>query len=123
MKNTEFVESIKKYVRDTSLSDTIKFIQKPPGRKPRRRHVELSNWYNALSSEDKQMVFRMMAEAVDSSLFGFLSVLDGARIIEDTAEKSTFELYSSNGGRTTRLNSEDGEPLHDIYNALTNPID
>ncbi|MCX7572397.1 hypothetical protein OS242_21030 [Tumebacillus sp. DT12] len=123
MRNTEFVESIKKYVRDTALSDTIEFIENLPGRKPRKRHVELSNWYNSLSGEDKQKIGEIMAEAVDSSLFGFLCVLDGARTIEKSDKKTTFELYAVKGGGSTRVNSEEEQPLHDIYNALTNSVD
>lgn len=123
MNGIEFVEAVKNHVRDAALEDTVEFIKKPPGRKPRRKHVELSNWYNSLSEGDKNMVTRMMEEAVDSALFGLLCVVDGVRAIEDSDEKTNFQLYGIKGDEQTLINKEDDESLHDIYNSLTNTPD
>jgi len=123
MESEKFVTSIKEYVRDASISDTIEFIKKPPGRKPRKRHVELSNWFNSLSDEDRHMIRKMMEEAVDSAIFGFFGVIDGVRTIEESQEKTKFELYGVREGISTKINEDGNEFLHDIYNALTNPTD
>lgn len=123
MNGSKFVEAIKINVRDVALEDTVEFIKKPPGRKPRNKHVELSNWYNNLSDENKQMVLRMMEEAVDSALFGLLCVIDGARTIEESVEKTIFQLRSIREGKQTLINNEDEESLHDLYNFLTNTQD
>lgn len=123
MESEKFVTSIKEHVRDASITDTLEFIKKPPGRKPRKRHVEMSNWFNSLSDDDRHMVSKMMEEAVDSAIFGFFGVIDGVRAIEDTEEKTKFELYGVRNGCRTKINEDNSEFLHDIYNALTNPTD
>ena len=123
MNADDFVHAIKLYVRDTSISDTIDLIRKPPGRRPRKKHVELSNWFNQLSEHEKLMASSVIEEAVDTALFGLFCVLDGVRTIEDSEEKTIFQLYGMKGGRNILINKEDEESLHDRFNALTNPID
>ncbi len=123
MNGNEFVEAVKSHVRDVAVEDTIEFIKRPPGRKPRKKHVELSNWYNGLSEGDRNMVARMMEEAVDSSLFGLFCVIDGVRTIEESEEKTNFQLFGFKDDEQTLINNEDDESLHDIYNTLTNAQD
>lgn len=89
----------------------------------RKKHVELSNWYNSLSDENKQMVLSMMEEAVDSALFGLLCVIDGIRTIEESEEKTTFQVLSIRDGEKTLVNNEDEESLHDLYNSLNSTQD
>jgi hypothetical protein len=123
MNGQEFVEAIKRHVRDSSITDTIEFVKKPPGRRPRKKHVELSNWFNSLSDNDKRMVEKIMEEAVDLALFGALCVIDGVRTIEDTDEKTEFQLVGIKGNKSSLINNQKDMDLHDIYNDLTNPVD
>ena len=69
------------------------------------------------------MASSVIEEAVDTALFGLFCVLDGVRTIEDSEEKTIFQLYGMKGGRNILINKEDEESLHDRFNALTNPID
>lgn len=123
MKSEEFIESIVKYVRNSAVEDTVSIMQKPQGRKPRQKNVELSEWYNNQSERDKDMIEKALYEAVDASLFGLFAVIDGVRTIEGSTSKGTFKLYFEKEDGKKLLNDEDNEFLHDIYNAITNPTD
>lgn len=119
MNREEFVKSIKENVRGSSISGTIKNLEKPPGRRPEPELVKLSEWYNGLNESDKGMVFRAIERAVDQSVFGFFAVLDGVRVIEDTSLKGMLELYYTNDSSKVLLNNEQDDYLHDIYKDLT----
>lgn len=56
------------------------------------------------------MLRAVAGEAARSAVFGFLAVLDGARVID--LEKGTFELYHV--GREKRLVNPSGIDLHDL---------
>jgi hypothetical protein len=61
------------------------------------------------------MLARVVATAVDRSVFGFFCVIDGVRAIEDGPDKGRLELsYVKDGVRL--LNPPEGEMLHDIFN-------
>ncbi|ULO09606.1 hypothetical protein H1230_13025 [Paenibacillus sp. 19GGS1-52] len=92
---------------------------KPAGRRPRQKHVELSNWFNQLSEENQLMVRRVLTEAVDSALFGLFAVIDGVRTIEDSSDKREVELYYVRGQVKKLINKPDDEDLHDCFNFLT----
>ena len=118
-----FIEAIKTHVRDTSITDTIDVLKKPPGRRPRKKLLEQSEWFNSLSEHDQHMLSQVLEEAVDAALFGLFCVLDGVRTIEESEEKTAFQLYAVKAGQKTLINCEDDEDLHDKYNALTPPTD
>ncbi len=122
MNNELFIELIKMHVRDAAIEDVILKLNKPPGRKPRQRHVAQSQWFNQLSTDDKNNVKEVVQEAVDEAIFGFLAVLDGVRAVEDSSEHNgEFKLMYGREDGEDRLNDPDKEYLHDIFNGLTNP--
>ena len=57
----------------------------------------MSSWFNTLSSEDKGMLARVLKLNSDSAVFGFLAVLDGERIIEDSPERASSNCSMSEG--------------------------
>ncbi|WP_413702160.1 hypothetical protein ACLKMH_12120 [Psychromonas sp. KJ10-10] len=60
------------------------------------------------------MLRSIISEAVDESVFGFLCVIDGVRSISNGGEENGLQLIH----RSTRLNDETNEMLHDIYNNI-----
>jgi hypothetical protein len=118
-----FVETIVSCVRDTAVEDTVSVMEEPPGRKPRKKDLELSEWYNKQSIRDKEMIKKALYEAVDSSLFGLFAVIDGVRTIEEAGHKGDFKLYFEKDAEKKLINERSKEYLHDIYNSITNPID
>ncbi|WP_339146781.1 MULTISPECIES: hypothetical protein [unclassified Sutcliffiella] len=118
-----FIEAIVKYVRDSAIEDTVCNMEDPPGRKPRQKDLELAEWYNEQSASNKKMIKKALYEAVDTSLFGLFTVLDGVRPVENITNKGTLKLYFEKDGKRTLLNDIDNVLLHDIYNAITNPTD
>jgi hypothetical protein len=117
MEGHEFVEAVKRYVRDESIEGNLQLFLVPPGRAPKSELVELSRWYNALDDNGKEMVRRIVRESVDAGLFGLFCVLDGVRTIEGQGPKGEFQLYYVNGDEKVLLNDFDKEFLHDLYKA------
>ncbi len=115
MDATEFVKAIKITVRDSAINGCISLLTKVPGRNPNQELVSASMWYNNLSDHDQNMVQYVARMATDESVFGFLCVLDGVRVIEELGEKGDLELLFVKNGKKVLLNPTKGELLHDIF--------
>ena len=98
MTPSEFVSGLRTQCCDAAVENCIANYMSPPGRKPDQSLVELSKWFNALAEKDRDMLVRVMSDVADSTLFGVLAVLDGARTIEGQGEKSIFHLSAHKGG-------------------------
>jgi len=121
MKAEEFIAAVKQVVHDSAVQSIRSTLESPPGHRPARRLTELSQWYHTLSPPDRERVSEVVQRAVYSSIFGFLSVLDGVRAIEDAPDKGSFELAFTDGTERQLLNDPEQEFLHDIYQGLVYP--
>ena len=74
-----------------------------------------SEWFNNLPEGDRRNVESIIVDAVNEALFGLLSVLDGARAIEDSGDKGQLVL-THKGVKENLLNDPDKIGLHDLYN-------
>ena len=110
----EFIAAIKVVVHDSTISGTQAILERPSGRKPPEKIVQLSQWYNALPESDKNRVREVITLAVHGSVFGLLSVIDGVQVIESSVEKSDFELHQVREGARNIINGNNVS-LHDIY--------
>lgn len=117
MNETSFIESLKLVLRAGTIMDVSKTIENPPGKKPNENLINLSKWFNSLNEEEKNLLRRVIELSVDSSIFGFLCLLDGVRAIENDIEKGSFELYYKKGESKTLINDESKDFLHDLYNS------
>jgi len=104
MHANEFIKSIKTVVAKRSVESVIDNLTSPPGKKPEQNLVELSKWFNNLKDEDKTMVGKVIEEAIDSSIFSFLCVLDGVRPIEYDEDKGDLQLFYTKAGVKELLN-------------------
>lgn len=118
MNVTEFVNAIRMAVENTAVNGQLKSYRAPPGRKPSEDLVELSNWYKSLTKADQEMLGKAMRDAVGASIFGFLCVLDGVRVIENSLERGELELWYVKDGNRTLINDPSENLLHDEYNAV-----
>ncbi len=116
MNKQEFIEKIILDVRNAALEDVILKLNRPPGRRPRQRHILQSKWYSQLSHENKSMLQQVLLEAIDEALFGIFAVLDGVRSIQEPESKGQLELSYNDGGSRQLLNDTKSNSLHDIYN-------
>jgi len=117
MNAQEFIEAIKLVVTDNGINDVEENLVSPPGRRPAKKSVEMSNWYNRLNEQDKIFIKMVIRESVNTAVFGFLCVLDGVRAIEDDEEKGELEMIYVKDGISYQLNDPKGGFLHEIYNA------
>lgn len=118
MTREEFVRASKAQTSDAALFGTVAVLHRPPGRKPDRRDVALSEWYGKLSTEDQEHVFAAMKEAAELAVFSLFCILDGVSAIEDSKEKGILQLTYRNGPEFIILNSTTGDQLHDLYNEM-----
>ena len=116
MNAEDFVSAIKARVHDAAVDDVIESVTQPSGRKPPASELQLSAWYNALDESNKANVRAMVLHGVHSALFGVFAVLDGARVIEDTPQKSDFLVVQRRDG-TEQIISDPARPFHDLYQA------
>ena len=110
----EFVEAIRIGVRDAAVEGTLDTLKRPPGRRPSEAPVQRAAWFNSLDKEQQRLLSEIVLQAVDSTIFGFLCVLDGVRVIENGSDKGIFELNYVRKG-TIALNPPDGPMLHDLW--------
>ena len=118
MTREEFCEGIASRGSDAGIRITIENLKRPPGHRPLASMVKRSDWFNELGEDDQRMLTEVIREAAESTAFGIMAILDGARFIEDTPEKVEFELYYVAGGQRVLLNDKRATPLHDLYNVF-----
>jgi hypothetical protein len=111
-----FITAIQIAVEDNAVAGTISLLTNPPGRRPAEHIVKLSTWFNRLPLEDRENVERVVHQAVKSTVFGFLCVLDGARAIENGPAKGSLELRYRGITTDVHLNGNCGDMLHDLFN-------
>ena len=110
----EFIHSIKTVVIDNSIKGVEELLNKPPGRKPSQHLVELSDWFNQQTDDNKTMISKIVKESVEMSVFVFLCVLDGVTAIEIGPDKGKLLLYYEKNNNRKLLNSEETEYLHNL---------
>jgi hypothetical protein len=119
MTPSEFINSIRLEVMDSTVDGLVAQLTSPSGRKPAKKIVDLSNWINGLPETDREEVFKIVSLATHNAVFGFLCVLDGVRPIEKDLNKGRLHLIYEKDGVLTHLNSPVDEMLHDIFNATS----
>jgi len=119
MNQNLFVNRIKTEVLDSAVDGVLYQLNSPSGRRPDEKLVELSNWYHGLSDSDRSMIKRVAEMSAHHATFGFLSVLDGVRQIEDGGGEGELRLTYETGEQRTLLNDQQAEMLHDILNSIT----
>ena len=119
MNREEFVKAVKAETSDAAVTGTISWLQKPPGRKPALKKVELSKWFATLSNEDRIRIEEIIRESAELAVFAFFSLLDGMAFVDDGEDKGSLELYYVRADQRILLNDMTGECLHDIYKWYT----
>ena len=118
----EFIKCIKQVVYDSSVNGCVSLLQKPPGRKPSEKLVELSRYVNQLSEYDKEMMYSIIKLASSQAIFGLLAVIDGVRQFEDSESKGSFDLRFNKDGNSVIINDPNEEYLHDLFNQQVPPM-
>jgi hypothetical protein len=111
-----FVEAMARVVHNSAISGTLSQLQKPSGKKQDPELVELSQWYNNLDSNGKEMTKAIIRIASTQAVFGFFAVLDGVREFDDS--HGEVELRYKNGDHSLQLNSPEGDYLHEIFKEI-----
>ncbi|WP_024296691.1 hypothetical protein [Methylomicrobium lacus] len=111
MDKVEFIKRVKQVVATGAIKGTLDNLNNPPGRKPDSQLLIQSSWFKELNDTDREIVSKLISEAVHEAVFGFLCVLDDVRSINGSGESNNLQLLH-NG---MALNDTNGEFLHDIY--------
>jgi hypothetical protein len=108
MNAEEFVDGIYSAAYRSATNGVLRALASPPGRRPRPHLVELSAWFNGLSSEDREQVGSTVRLAADQAIFDILAVLDGVSVLDE----GHTEFYLRTGDGT--LLNEDHD-LHELF--------
>jgi hypothetical protein len=111
-----FIDAIRIVVRDSAADGCIGSYEKPPGRSPSPKLIEMSKWFCSLADSDKAMVQRIAQDVADAAVFQFLCVLDGVVAVEDRPDKGDFRLTYVNPPVELVINDPSDEFLHDRWN-------
>lgn len=117
MNANNFVDVLKVVVKDSSIEGTISILESPPGRRPLKELIDLSNFYNGLTEDNKKLINQIIECAVDNTLFGMLCVIDGVRAIENSDDKGELILTYKKGDSLSNILNKDKD-LHDLYNSI-----
>lgn len=116
MEQAAFIDLVRQTVLEPATSGTISQIESPTGRNLSEDRKRRSTWFRALSPDERAHVEYAIAQAAHAATFGFLCVIDGARVIEDGADRGHLELHHVKGKSATLLASGADEmlvaPLH-----------
>jgi len=115
MSPQEFVDSLREIVVHASVTDTMRVVAAPPGRKPAAQVADLNAWFKRLDQSDRDRIEELLAMVAHQAVFGFLAILDGARQIEETVgPKGFFELRFVKNGKENFLSGPRGQVLHEL---------
>jgi len=117
MNQEEFINGIKIAVGESAYKSMLSILLDPPGRSPSVDSLQLSEWYNSLQNNDREMIGKVIQGTIDMTVFGCLCVLDGVKTIEPQGDKGKFELYFIKGATKVLLNDINDDFLHDLWNA------
>lgn len=83
MNAEEFVGGVRSAAYRSAINGVLRSMASPRGRRPRPHLVELSAWFNGLSSRDREQVESAVRLAADQATFNMLAVLDGVSAIDE----------------------------------------
>lgn len=116
MNAEEFIDGIKIAVEKSTIENILDELAIEPDVSELKAKI-LYDWYQNLDALGKGMVKLLITNTTQTSIFGFLCVLDGVRAIEDTTDKGELQLYFVKDEEQTLLNDFSEDFLHDIYNS------
>jgi len=112
----KFVQALKSVLVDDLFTSTLNYFTNEPNAKWKPHQVkEIACWYDSLSELDKLKINYIIKECFNSSLFGFLCILDGVRQIENPEDRGSLELWYKKKDKKILLNDfKSNELLHDL---------
>ncbi|PYY13392.1 MAG: hypothetical protein DMG60_22060 [Acidobacteria bacterium] len=119
MNRKEWIAQLKEKTSDAAAESTFASLKKSPGRRPSQQKVELSAWFDQLAEQDKHRVAQVIKEAAEQATFNFLYVLDERGDADSTRADGHLELRYFRDSQSILINDPEDEPLHDIYNWLS----
>ncbi|WP_370273837.1 hypothetical protein [Pseudooceanicola nitratireducens] len=117
MKKSDFAQLVADRVHPPSKAESLlRFHENPPGRGVTAERRALAAWISALPQADRANVLHLMDDAIQSAIFGLLVLLDEGEVYRDGEVVGEVRLdYCATTGEVTRLNTPEGEDLHDLY--------
>ncbi len=117
MKSDEFVRRLKEHLYEATVKAVTRGLVEAPGRRPGPLRARMSEFYNSLDAEGRQLLESIVRDSVHAGIFQFLCVLDGVCFIESEPTRGRFDLYYVKDADKTLLNNVSCELLHDVFNA------
>lgn len=108
----QFVDVLRLAVIDGTTDGKLDQLRQPSGSAPWPNTVRRSEWFNALSGNDQEMVAELVRSVAFDATFGVCCILDGVRASDN--EGGSLRLFHlSADGTETWLNDPSRCELHD----------
>lgn len=114
----QFVATAREIAERGAVRGVLDVLRRPPGRKPPRTLVELSDWFNGLSDDQGEKVERAIALGAQQALYNLLLVLDGTLPVSSDQRVQRFELYAEDEVGRTLINDNSAIELSAIFKSL-----
>lgn len=118
MNQHDFVNMIRVAVEEAASKGVIDALRFPPGRRPDPQLLNLSNWFNGLSEEERSYLFKVVQMTAQQTVYNLLLLLDGLLAIESGPDKGRIELTYNRGAARVILNDSD-KLLSDLFKSAT----
>lgn len=116
----KFIAGIKGSVEHSTISGTLRMLQKPTKSASEEKRA-YSNWWHGLSEAEQSHVRNIVTDTVQFTVFNFLCVLDGVAAVENLPHTGKLKLVfkKHDGSQVLLTDAPRVDELHSIYGGTT----
>lgn len=113
-----FVKAIREYAGEVAVRSVENDLRHPNGDRSAKLALQESRWFLGLSQQDKKRVLKIARKAMDYTVFGVFSILDGVRAVEASERKGEFRVKFLKNSREIEISNPSEVLLHELYREL-----
>jgi len=117
MDTEQFLGLVEELVWRSAIDATIQNYISPPGRRPGKDLVRVSEWRSRMTDDEKKMLDEVIKESTRGALFDLFAMIDGVRKADNDIRR--FVIYAQDEqGRRVPINDDGAVHFHDYFALL-----
>ncbi|WP_424407533.1 hypothetical protein [Pasteurella sp. PK-2025] len=112
-----FIKQIYQQIGVEGINMITSILNDPPGRKPKQKLKELSEYVNSKSEDEKKKIIEIIELSINSTIFNMLCVFDQVNKLDDNIDNIKLSILCNN--QEILLNDFTKQDLHDLFNIET----
>lgn len=109
-----FINRIYQQVGVDGVDNLISILTSPPGRKPKKELVELSEYFNKQPDKEKEILRKIIELSINSAIFDILCIFDKVNKLDNCIDDIKLSILKNN--QEILLNDTKSQDLHDLFN-------